>query len=84
MLTLKTGMRLEEHGDESGSCWEVHVGHDAHRRAVYEVVDITEGHGEGIEGQDHALVHIALLEAVASLAHAVTSTLQLVCRQHND
>ena len=53
---------------------------EAYRRAVYEVVDIAEGHGEGREGEHHALLHIALLEAVACLAHAVASALQLPCR----
>ena len=53
----------------------------AYRWAVYKVVDVIEGHGEGVEGQHHALLHIALLEAVASLAHAAPSTLQLLCRQ---
>ncbi len=40
-----------------------------------------EGHGEGGEGQHHALLHIAFLETVASLAHVVAPTPQLVYRQ---
>ncbi len=50
-----------------------------YRRAVYKVVDVMEGHGEGGERQHHALLHIAFLEAVASLAHAIAPTPQLVC-----
>ncbi len=50
----------------------------AYRRAVDKVVDIMEGHGEGGEGQHHALLHIAFLETVPSLAHAVAPTPQLV------
>ena len=38
-----------------------------------------EGHGEGGKGQHHALLHIAFLETVASLAHAVARTPQFVC-----
>lgn len=51
-----------------------------YRRAVYKVVDVMEGHGEGSERQHHALLHIAFLETVASLAHAVAPTPQLVYR----
>ncbi len=54
--------------------------HVTYWRAVYKVVDVMEGHGEGGERQHHPLLHIALLETVASLAHAVASTPQLVCR----
>ena len=46
-------------------------------------MDVVEGHGEGGEGEHHPLLHIALLEAVASLAHAVAGALQLLCRQPN-
>ena len=49
------------------------------RRAVHKVVDIMEGHGEGGEGQDHALVHIALLKAVAPSSAPAASTPQLIC-----
>ena len=52
-----------------------------YRGTVYKVMDVIEGHGEGVEGQHHALLHIALLEAVAGLAHAAPSALQLRCRQ---
>lgn len=38
----------------------------AYRGAVHKVVDVMEGHGKGGEGQHHALLHIALLEAVAA------------------
>ena len=44
-------------------------------------MDIVEGHGERGEGQHHPFLHIALLEAVASLTHAAAGTLQLLCRQ---
>ena len=41
-----------------------------------------KGHGKGSEGQNHALLHIALLEAVPTrLAHAATSASQLLCKQ---
>ena len=53
----------------------------AYRGAVYKVVDIVEGHSKGREGQHHPLLHIALLETVASLAHAAAGALQLLCRQ---
>ncbi len=53
--------------------------HVTYRRAVYKVVDVMEGHGEGGERQHHALLHIAFLETVASLAHAIAPTPQLVC-----
>lgn len=47
-------------------------------------MDIIEGHSEGGERQHHALLHIALLKAVTSLAHAAASALQLFCRQLNN
>ena len=44
-------------------------GQRAHRRHIYIVVDISEGHGEGNKGEHHALVHTALPEA-----HVVASS----------
>ena len=54
------------------------------RRAVHKVVDIIEGHGEGGEGQHHALVHIALLEAVAPSSAPAASAPQLICTAHRE
>ena len=54
---------------------------DAYLGAVYKVLDVIEAHGEGVEGQHHALLHNNLLEAVASLAHAVPSAVQVLCRR---
>ena len=58
-------------------CHSVREG--AYRGAIHKVVDIMKGHGEGCEGQHHALFHIALLEAVAPHLVAGAGTPQLVC-----